>query len=377
MRRALRLIFRRAQIAEAVDDELAFHLDMRTQRLIACGMAPDAARREAVRQFGDFDGVRRDCVSFDQQRERTMRRRNYSEELRQDIAYAMRTLRRNSGFSLVVVLTLALGIGANTAIFTLIDAVLLRELDVTHPEQLVAIGNPARTGGVSQGGPRLDLVSYPMYQTFRQRATMFTGLLASGRVNQTDLVVDGHELEHPRARYVSGNYFHVLGVSAALGRTFGEPEDAGPGASPVVVLSYDYWQRRFAGDPSVIGRKVSLNDIPMTVIGVAREGYRGEIVGTSYDMWLPITMQPVLAPHGKWLDDWTTSWLLVLGRLAPGATLAQAHAAMTPIARQAFLDHVASFRFSPAANIVAAARTDTVPVSSGSRGFSSVREAFQ
>jgi predicted permease len=376
MRRALRLVFRRAQIAEAVDDELAFHLDMRTQRLIACGMAPDAAHREALRQFGDLDSVRRDCVSFDEERERTMRRRNYSEELRQDIAYAIRTLRRNIGFSLIVVLTLALGIGANTAIFTLIEAVLLRQLDVPHPEQLVAIGNPARTGGVSQGGPRLDLISYPMYQTFRQRATMFTGMLASGRVSQMDLVVDGHEPEHPRARYVSGNYFHVLGVAAALGRTFGGAEDAGPGESPVVVISYDYWTRRFGGDRSVVGRKISINDVPMTVIGVAREGYRGEIVGTSYDMWLPITMQPVLAPHGKWLEDWTTSWLLVLGRLAPGATVGEAHAAMTPIARQAFLDHVASFRYSPAANIVAAARTDTVPVSSGSRGFSSVRENF-
>ena len=133
MRRALRLIFRKAQIAEAVDDELAFHLDMRTQRLIACGMPPDAARREALRQFGDIESVRNDCVTFDEERERTMRRRNYSEELIQDLAYAARTLRRNLGFSLVVVLTLALGIGANTAIFTLSDAVLLRTVDVPHP----------------------------------------------------------------------------------------------------------------------------------------------------------------------------------------------------------------------------------------------------
>ena len=306
-----------------------------------------------------------------------MRRRNYSEELRQDLAYAIRTLRRNIGFSLIIVVTLALGIGANTAIFTLINAVLLRQLDVPQPEQLVAIGNPARTGGVSQGGPRLDLFSYPMYQTFRQRATMFTGMLASGRADALDLVIDGHEPEHPRARYVSGNYFHVLNVPAALGRTFGEPEDAGPGASPVVVLSYDYWTRRFGADRSVLGRKLFINDIPITVIGVAREGYRGEIVGISYDLWLPITMQPLLAPHGKWLEDWTTSWLLVMGRLAPGATVEQAHAAMTPIARQALLDHVASFRFSPAANVVAEARTETVSVSSGRRGFSRVRSDFQ
>ena len=376
MRRALRLIFRRAQIAEAVDDELAFHLDMRTQRLIACGMPPEAARREALRQFGDVDSVRRDCVSFDEERERTMRRRNYSEELRQDIAYAIRTLRRNIGFSLVVVLTLALGIGANTAIFTLIDALLLRPLEVPHPEQLVAIGNPARIGDMWQGSPRLDLISYPMYQVLRQRATMFQGVLASGGAGRVDLVVDGREAEHPRARYVSGNYFHVLGVPAALGRMFGDVEDAGPGASSVVVLSYDYWMRRFAGDRSVVGKTISINDVPLTVIGVSREGYRGEIVESSYDLWLPITMQPLLAPHGKWLDDWTTSWLLLLGRLAPGATLEQAHSAATTIARQALLDNVGAFRFSLPANVVRAARTDTVPVSSGSRGFSRARSSL-
>src|SRR4051794_2967406 len=163
MRRALRLVFRRAQIIDAVEDELAFHLDMRTQRLIACGMAPEAARREALRQFGDVDSVRRDCVTFDEERERTMRRRNYREELVQDLVYAARTLRRNLGFSLVVVLTLALGIGANTAIFTLIDAVVLRYLDVPQPERLVAIGNQARVTAMSQGGVRLDIISYPLY----------------------------------------------------------------------------------------------------------------------------------------------------------------------------------------------------------------------
>lgn len=376
MRRALRLIFRRAQIAEAVDDELAFHLEMRTQRLIAFGMAPDAARREALRQFGDVESVRNDCVTYDEERERTMRRRNYSDELRQDIAYAIRTLHRNLGFSLVVVLTLALGIGANTSIFTLIDAVLLRRLDVPHPEQLTAVGNTARTGAMSQGGPRMDLISYPLYLEMRQRATMFDGLLASGRVERAELSVDGKDIEHPRTRYVSGNYFKVLGVPAALGRTFGEAEDAAPGASPVVVISYDYWTRRFSGDRGVVGKKILINEVPLTIVGVAREGYEGEVVGVSYDIWLPLTMQPVLSPHQKYLDDWATSSLLLLGRLRPGATVPQAGAALTTIARQAFVDHVSAFRYSPPANVLAAARTDTVWVQSGARGFSRIRSDF-
>src|SRR6059058_1977497 len=189
MRRAVRLIFRRAQIVDAVDDELAFHLDMRTKRLIACGMEPDAAQQEALRQFGDVDSVRHDCITYDEERERTMRRRSYSEEIRQDVAYAARTLRRNFGFSFIVVLTLALGIGANTAIFTLINAVVLRPLDVRDPSQLVAVGNQARVTAMSQGGPRLDILSYPLYRAIRERQSAFQGLAASGRADRVQISI--------------------------------------------------------------------------------------------------------------------------------------------------------------------------------------------
>src|SRR3954470_4034316 len=377
MRRAVRFIFRRAQIVEAVDDELAFHLDMRTQRLIACGMPPDAARREALRQFGDVDSVRQHCVTYDEERERTMRRRNYSEELLQDLTYAARTLRRNFGFSLVVVLTLALGIGANTAIFTLIDAVMLRPLDVRQPEALVAVGNPTRVTSFSQGGVRLDLLSYPLYKALRSRASVFEGVLASGRADRVELGIDGRQAEHARGRYVSGNFFSVLGVPAALGRTFGAEEDAAPGASPVVVISHDYWERRFAADPRAIGKKILINDVPMTIIGVARNGFQGDVVDIAYDVWLPITMQPVLMPHQRYLEDWTTSWLLLLGRLRPGATLAQARVEVRTIARRVVEDHVSAFKFSPPGNVLAAARNDPMPIESGARGFSRVRSSYE
>jgi predicted permease len=376
MRRAVRFIFRRAQIVVAVDDERAFHLDMRTQRLIACGMPPEAARREALRQFGDVDSVRNDCVTYDEERERTMRRRNYSEELLQDLTYALRTLRRNLGFSLVVVLTLALGIGANTAIFTLIDAVLLRPIDVRHPESLVAVGDPARVTSLSQGSPRFDLLSYPLYQAVRNRASAFQGVLASGRADRVELGIDGKQAERARGRYVSGNFFSVLGVPAALGRTFGPEEDAAPGASPVVVISHDYWERRFASDPRAVGKKILINDVPMTIVGVARDGFRGEVVDIAYDVWLPITMQPVLMPHERFLDDWTTSWLLLLGRLKPGATVEQAKSEVKTIIKQTISDNVSAYKFSSPANVLAAISDEKFFVQDGARGFSRMRSTF-
>ena len=205
---------------------------------------------------------------------------------------------------------------------------------------------------------------------------MFQGILASGRADRVDLVIDGHEPEHPRGRYVSGNYFGVLGIPASLGRTFGEVEDRVAGGSPVVVISHEYWARRFAGDRGVIGKKILINDVPMTVVGVAREGFSGEIVERTFDLWLPITMQPLLNPHEQYLEDWTTSWLLLLGRLRPGATMAQAHAAVATIVRQAIEDHATAFTFSSPANVLASARSDTIWMSSGARGFSRIRSDF-
>src|SRR3954470_21041519 len=151
MRRVFRIPFSRKHIAREVDDELAFHLEMRTQRLIDAGWSRDAARQEALRQFGNVNSVREDCVVMDQQREQATRRANMIGELYQDVAYALRTLRRNLGFTAVITAALALGIGANTAIFTLIDAVVVRTLPVKNPQELVAIGNPARVNSFSMG----------------------------------------------------------------------------------------------------------------------------------------------------------------------------------------------------------------------------------
>src|SRR3954463_241846 len=227
MRRVFRLRFARRHLEDEIDEELRFHLAMREQSLLHRGVAPDEARVAARTYFGDVASVRASLLTLDQERERTMQRANVLEELKQDLVYAARMLRRNPVFTLVSVATLALGIGANTAIFALIDAVLLQRLKVPAPTELVAIGNTARVGARSSGSARVDLLSYRAYQEVRRRAESFNGLLASGRSPRLFMTVErvAGEPENPRGRFVSGNYFQVLRVPAFLGRTFGAEED--------------------------------------------------------------------------------------------------------------------------------------------------------
>jgi predicted permease len=362
-------------VEREVDEELAFHLEMRERQLIAFGMDPIAAKQEAQRQFGDMSSVREFCVTLDEDRERSMKRANRLEELGQDLRYAVRTLRRNPAFTAVVVLTLALGIGANTAIFTLIDAVILRHIPVRHPEELVAIGNTARVNSLSQGSPRTDLFSYPLYRDLRERSTLLSGLIASGRSVRIDVRAGpagaaGSEPQHPRSRFVSGNYFQVLGVPAQIGRTFDGSEDAAIGGAPVVVISDGYWTRRFDRDPRAVGQSMTINGAGFTIIGVAAAGYTGEIVGQTTDLWIPVAMQHVLMPNQKMLDDRNSAFLLLLGRLKPGVTLDQAKTGLGTLLHQVLADN--STKDYP----VEAARDAKVFVSSGANGFSRVRETY-
>src|SRR5215510_2624501 len=373
MRRVFRIPFS-ARVEREVDDELAFHLEMRMQRLIASGMTPDAARREALRQFGDIASVRQDCVTMDEQRERATRRTIRMAEFQQDIVYAVRTLRRNIGFTAVVVFALALGIGANTAIFTLINAVVMRSIPVADPDALVAIGNPVRVNSLSQGGPRTDLLSYPLYKDLRDKNHVFTGILATGRTGRLDVRMDGTgsgDLEHPRGRFVSGNYFSVLGVKPVVGRAFTEADDAVIGNAPIATISHGYWTRRFRNDKSVVGRQVVINGSRFTIVGVMPPDFTGEIVGAPIEMWLPLSMQHAVQPNQRMLDDRLSSFLLALGRLKPGATLEQARQEVTTLIRESV---VANATGSSGNAFLASA--PTYFVSDGSRGFSRVRDTF-
>lgn len=359
-------------IARHVDEELAFHIGMRTQQLIAAGMSPEAAQAEALRQFGDIGAVRDDCISTDQERVRAQRRAGAMDELRQNLVYAARTLRRNAGFAAGVVITLALGIGANVAIFTLVHAVLLKPLPVTDPSRLVVIGDASRTGSVAHTtNVRTDIFRWEHYKLLRERLTGFTGILASGRADGIELRAGASaaEPERPRSRFVSGNYFQVLGVNAAIGRAFTAADDEAIGASPVAVISHALWQRRFEGDVSVVGRDVVINSSRFTVVGVMPEGFTGEIVGQNTDLWLPLTMQPVINPRRPWLTEADAYWLLLLGRRAPGVSHEQVKAQIETTVRQLVIDATTDGPPPPVSDI-------DVFVSEGAKGFSAVREAY-
>jgi predicted permease len=300
------------------------------------------------------------------------------ETLWNDIRFGLRGLAKSPGFTAVAVLSLALGIGANTALFSLVNALLFRHLPVARPEQLVAVGNPARVGGVSEGTPQFGLFSLPLYYAVRDANRSFSGLLATGRTGALDVRVEGSaataQPQHPRGRLVTGNYFSVLGVHAAAGRVFTEEDDRPAGASPpAVVLAYEYWQRQFGLDPSVVGKHLTINGGQFTIIGVAAPEFTGEIVGAREDLWIPVTQQPLVNPGRNWLRDGNTNWLLLLGRLKPGVTLEQAKAELDPLAHR-LVPTLPGIKLD-SDDLVGIANSH-VKVTPGGLGFSSVRERF-
>src|SRR5262247_2803273 len=236
----------------------------------------------------------------------------------QDLRYGARMLLKNPGFTVVAVLTLALGIGANTAIFSLTDQILLRRLPVDRPEALVVLRSPGpKTGRVWCDGDCDASFSYPVYKALRDRGgDAFSGLLARFAIPLS--VAGAGETERADGELVSGNYFEVLGVRPALGRVFNHEDDRTPGAHPVVVLSHAFWARRFGADPAILNKALTVNGTLMTVIGVSREGFRGVQVGQTPDVFIPMMMKAQMTPGSNGLDDHKDYWLAIIGRLKPG-----------------------------------------------------------
>jgi predicted permease len=247
----------------------------------------------------------------------------------QDLRYGARMLFKQPGFTLIAVLTLALGIGANTAIFSLLDQVLLRRLPVEKPDELVVLRSPGPIRG--HGSSDSDIAtsfSVPMYKGLRDNNLVFAGLLARYAIPLS--VSARGNTERAAGELVSGNYFETLGVRPALGRVLTMEDDKQIGAHPVAVLSYGYWTRRFASDPSILNQQLLINGHNLTIVGVARAGFTGVQVGQMPDVFIPLMMKHQMTPNWEGLDDWNDYWVALIGRLKPGLTAQQAEAGILP-----------------------------------------------
>jgi predicted permease len=309
---------RRGRFERELQEEMALHVEMKLEENLASGMAPEEARRAAEREFG-----RRLHIM---ERSREAWGFTFIETLFQDARLGLRALRMRPGFTLVALLSLALGIGANTAVFTLVNKAFLRPLPVAEPEELVSLAN--ETG--RHGHNMFPTFSYPNYEDFRDRNQAFSGLLAY-RFAPLNVSHDG-VAERIWGYLVSGNYFEVLGLEGTLGRLLSNEDDRLPGGHPVAVLSYRSWQGRFGGKPDVVGKDILVNARSYTIVGVAPPGFDGtEIVGAP-EVFLPMAMQAEVERGRPWLDDRATEPIFVQGRLKPGVSLQQARASINSVA---------------------------------------------
>jgi predicted permease len=300
------------------------------------------------------------------------------QHLRQDLSYALRQLRRGPGFAAIAVLTLALGIGANTAIFSLLDQALLRSLPVKHPEQLVVLegtGDAWEGRTSTHGGDKAAYFSYPMYKDLRDRSHAFDGLVA------IDYAQAGLSFRNSamlaQAEIVSGNFFTVLGVEPALGRVFTQQDDLQPNAAPVAVLSYAFWKSKLGRDASVVGQTLTINAHPFTIVGVAAPGFQSGIAGESSDLFVPMMMLGQVKMRYGSQDDLTrhtARWLTILGRLKPGETREQAQVALAPLWKALRADELTALRIRSLKFKAGFLTNSELLVLPGARGFSFSRD---
>jgi len=293
-----------------------------------------------------------------------------------NLRYALRQLRKSPGFTITAVLTLALGVGASTAIFTLFDQALLSSLPVKNPQELVLlrfsgdnVGHVNEQGGDHEGAH--PYFSYPMYRDLRDKTSVFNGLIATA-VGSAG--VSWHNsAEAVPAEIVSGNYFDVLGVRPAVGRLFASSDETAAGANPVAVMSFDYWKRRFSEDPTIVGQTVTLNGTAFTVIGVIAPGFQSAVWGERPRIFIPMTMQKTIAPDND-LADRRSIWLKIIGRLPAGRTTKQAEAALNPLWSSLRAMEFKDFHDQSAREREKFVTTSHVSVAGAAKGFSPMRE---
>jgi predicted permease len=325
--RRLSMVFRRRQLDLDLEEEMRLHLDLRRQQQIESGLSPTAASQAANRKFGNVAHLKEKSIM-------TWGSEGL-ESFFHDAAYGARALLRSPALTLVALLLLALGIGANTAIFSLLNAVMLRSLPVKQPAQLVLLGK-GDTTGITDDFARTNLYSYPFYRQMQQKNQVFSDTAAF-----FSFLRGGHGFVEGRAEsepmsvlLVSGTYFQTLGVGALIGRTLDDADDNSEGDHPVAVISYAWWKRSLAQDPNVLNRKLKLGATVYNIIGVAPPEFFGTKVGEAPDMWIPMSMVKAIPPnYGGYKDNFSES-LLIMGRLKPGVSSAQATSNVNLLFRQ-------------------------------------------
>ena len=327
-----RFFLRRREDAELAR-ELEAHIAHEVDENVSSGMSEDEARRRAYLKLGSPSRVREDVWHWS-----TL---GFVDSVLRDLRYAVRALWRNPGFSIVALLCLTLGIGANASVFSWIEGVLLRPFPlVAHQERMVAIAGTRYAKGTT--GLERTNVSWPDFQDFQKSCTRMDWFIVD-RLTRTTLSIDARA-QHVAASVVSSNYFDALGLHPMLGRGFEPAEDSGRNAHPVTVISYWLWKEYYHGDSAIIGKTQVLNGIPHTIVGVAPEGFYGTFVGYPIQFWVPVSMQEVFDPGGYKLEDRGETWIEGFARLKPGVTIEQAQAEISGVAKRLEVDYLSTNR---------------------------------
>jgi predicted permease len=361
-------VFTRKRLESDLDKELRFHFDSQVADKVRSGIEENEARRLTRLEFGGMDQVKEEC--------RESRGTMWLESLANDIRFGLRQLLKSPGFSIIAIVSLALGIGANTAIFTLLDAIMLRPLPVAHPAELLLFGD-GKAEGSTQSVPdgRTQLFSYSFFHDFRQKNASFSGVAAVDSTQfQTKASIAGAAYQTTHVNLVSGSYFSVLGVPAVLGRTIDESDDGFEGSGPVAVASYSWFQRHFNGDQSALGKVIRIQSHDYTLVGVAKPGFYGVTVGQSTDLWIPLSMEKAFSrPGWNGLGDKLFQSLYLIGRLRPGTTAALASAETNLLFKQIVGSYLGP---KPSEKHLAEIAHASIELTPGGRGISPLRYAF-
>ncbi|PYT73344.1 MAG: hypothetical protein DMG39_06800, partial [Acidobacteria bacterium] len=365
----LRSLFRWAQADQEVDDELRDHLERKTEEYVAQGMTQEEAHRRARLELGGIEQTKEKC--------RDARHVTWIQDVIQDLRHALRRLRMAPAFTSATVLTLALGIGATTSIFTLVDAVLLKSLPVVNPGELYRLGKEPRCcyqGGYSQE-KEFSLVSYDLYKYLRDYTQGFSELAAFPSLELLFGVRRSGSSEAAQSypgEFVSGNYFSMFGITAYAGRALANGDDQ-PNAPPVAVMSYRLWQEKYGLDPSIIGGVFEVDGKPFSVVGITPPGFFGDSLRSSPpDFFLPLNTEPYVQSDAD-LNKVDTHWLDLIGRIQPSANPASIEAEMRVELKQWLRSHWSDM----SANDRARFPEQTLYLTPGGAGITGMREQYE